>query len=90
MDKITRLLLLYSRLISGEKVNKKSFCNEVQCLPRSFDRDIEDIRLFLSELYISDELVYSRTSNAYFLRKIDLCKRQNEGKEIHNYGKPSG
>ena len=50
MDKITRLLILYSSLINGDEINKTMFCFENDCSPRSFDRDIEDIRLFLSEV----------------------------------------
>ena len=48
MDKITRLLLLYSKLTKGEKINKTIFCLENDCSPRTFDRDIEDVRLHLS------------------------------------------
>lgn len=43
------MLLLYSSLLNGEEINKTIFCFENDCSPRSFDRDIEDIRLFLSE-----------------------------------------
>ena len=56
MDKITRTLLLYSRLINGEKVNKFAFCMETDCIPRTFDRDIEDVRLYLSETFDVREL----------------------------------
>ena len=50
MFKITRLLFLFSKLINGEKVNKTVFCFEHDCSPRTFDRDIQEIRLFLSEI----------------------------------------
>ncbi|NMM65521.1 WYL domain-containing protein [Clostridium sp. P21] len=66
MDKITRLLLLYSKLIQGEKVNKLSFCMETDSLPRTFDRDIEDVRLYLSELFCNEELIYDRQENLYY------------------------
>nr|WP_294489864.1 WYL domain-containing protein [uncultured Anaerosporobacter sp.] len=75
MDKNTRLLLLYSKLIQGGKVNKTVFCMEVDCLPRSFDRDIEDIRLFLSESFSADDLIYDRLQNAYYisgLQRVNL------------------
>ena len=48
MDKITRMLSLYSKLINGEGVNKTIFCFENDCSPRTFDRDIEDVRIYLS------------------------------------------
>lgn len=67
MDKITRLLLLYSKLIQGEKINKTMFCMEADCLTRSFDRDIEDIRLYLSDAFSSKELLYNRQENAYYM-----------------------
>lgn len=67
MDKTTRMLLLHSRLIKGGKVNKITFCMETDCLPRSFDRDIEDIRLYLSETFDGNELLYDRGENAYYL-----------------------
>ena len=65
VDKISRLLLLYYKLSQGEKVNKISFCLETGCHPRSFDRDIEDIRLFLADTYIYDNLEYKRIEKIY-------------------------
>lgn len=67
MDKITRVLMLYSILLSGEKVDKFSFCVETDCQPRSFDRDVEDVRLFLSESFSGKELLYDRSDNSYYL-----------------------
>ena len=69
MDKITRILLLFSKLLNGEKINKLSFCMETDSLPRTFDRDIEDIRLFLSEIFLNEELVYNRLDNVYYFSK---------------------
>lgn len=71
MDKITRILLLYSRLIHGEKINKISFCFETESLPRSFDRDVEDIRLFLSDTFNTSELLYNRSENVYYLSGLN-------------------
>lgn len=70
MDKVTRLLLLYSKLIQGERVGKLRFCMETNSLPRTFDRDIEDIRLYLSETYDHRELTYNRQENTYFLTDV--------------------
>ena len=67
MDKVTRLLLLYSKLLQGERVGKIRFCMETNSLPRTFDRDIEDIRLYLSEAYDHRELIYDRQENMYYL-----------------------
>lgn len=68
MDKITRMLLLYSSLLNGEEINKTIFCFENDCSPRSFDRDIEDIRLFLSESFSVLELNYNRKNNTYYIK----------------------
>lgn len=73
MDKITRLLTLYSSLVSGNEINKTMFCFENECSPRSFDRDIEDIRLFLSEVYSTSELKYNRINHTYC---IEGAKKQ--------------
>lgn len=70
MDKITRTLLLYSRLIKGEKVNKFAFCMETDCIPRTFDRDIEDVRLYLSETFDVRELRYDRQEKVYYLSGV--------------------
>lgn len=70
MDKNTRILRLYNQLIQGHSVNKTIFCAETESLPRSFDRDIEDIRLFLSENFDSQELLYDRTLNQYTLGSV--------------------
>lgn len=67
MDKVTRILMLYSKLIRGEIINKVRFCLEMECQFRSFDRDIEDIRLFLSESYSIGELCYDRRVGGYLL-----------------------
>ena len=67
MDKIMRLLLLYSKLASGELINKTLFCFENECSPRTFDRDIEVIRTYLSESFSFTELKYDRQQNCYFI-----------------------
>ena len=67
MDKIERLLLLYTKLITGEQVNKTLFCFEYECSPRTFERDIETIRLYLSDSFSFSELIYDRVQNTYYL-----------------------
>lgn len=67
MDKITRMLILYSKLVKGDEINKAVFCLENSCSPRSFDRDIEDIRLYLSESFSMKALSYDRSRNVYYI-----------------------
>lgn len=67
IDKITRILIMYTQLIMGGRIHKNSFCVETEIDRRTFDRDIEDIRLFLSESYSGKELVYDRYKESYYL-----------------------
>ena len=66
-DKNTRLLILYHQLLTGKKVSKQTFCVDQEINERSFDRDIEDIRLFLSEELPYCELLYDRINKNYYL-----------------------
>lgn len=54
-------------LSKGNKVYKSLFSIEHGINERSFDRDIEDIRLFLSEIYSPNELVFDKSENAYYI-----------------------
>lgn len=67
IDKVTRILMMYSRLLEGRKIYKKSFCADTGINRRTFDRDIEDIRLFFSESYIGYDLIYDRLDESYYL-----------------------
>lgn len=69
-NKITRILSLYYQLITGKPISKHLFCIEHNITERSFDRDIEDIRLFLSEEHAYCELRYDRQENMYYLSNI--------------------
>lgn len=66
-DKHTRVLSLYHQLLTGIKVRKQTFCLENGINERSFDRDIEDVRLFLSEMQPYCELIYDRIDKIYYL-----------------------
>lgn len=68
MDKVSRVLMMHFRLSEGEKIYKKPFCTEMEIGPRTFERDIEDIRLFLNECYLGNELLYDREEDAYRLK----------------------
>lgn len=69
-DKVTRMLSLYYQLFTGKTISKQSFCVEHDITERSFDRDIEDVRLFLSEEQSYCELQYSRRDNVYYLSNV--------------------
>lgn len=62
-DKITRVLMMYHQLMNGEYIDKSWFALEHGVNERSIDRDIEDVRLFLSEIYSSRELVFNKEAS---------------------------
>ena len=64
-DKVTRILMLYQQLLQGNIVNKTAFTVENQITERTFERDIDDIRLFLSDSYATTELVYDKFIDGY-------------------------
>lgn len=74
-DKITRVLIMYSRLLEGGKIYKRSFCEDMGINRRTFDRDIEDIRLFLSETFYENELIYDREDESYHLKNYFRYQR---------------
>lgn len=65
-DKNTRILSLYHQLLTGIKVRKQTFCLENGINERSFDRDIEDVRLFLCDMQPYCELIYDRIDKIYY------------------------
>ncbi len=66
-DKVTRVLMLYHQLLSGQQVDKILFAIEHNINERTFDRDIQDVRLFLSEIYSVDEIKFDKKTNSYQL-----------------------
>ena len=67
MDKINRILMLFHKFTQGEKINKKDFSKDNGISERSFDRDIEDIRNFLAEIYAAGEICFNKADNVYYL-----------------------
>lgn len=79
-EKVIRILTMYKQLLSGKRVNKDDFCSEYGINKRSFERDIEDIRTFLSESFSLQELIYDRKSNSYILTNVSsgrLCGEES-------------
>lgn len=66
-DKTTRILILYHQLLNGQFVDKATFSLEHGINERTFDRDIEDVRLFLSEIFSTSELLFDKDTCAYYL-----------------------
>lgn len=72
MDKVTRMLFLYQHLLRGEYISKSQYVIEYQITGRSFDRDIQDMRLFLSESFSNLELIYDEEWDRYRLKNLPL------------------
>ena len=66
-DKVTRILMLYQKLLDGAIVKKSTFALENKITERTFERDIDDIRIFLSEIYEVKELIYDKLNDGYRL-----------------------
>lgn len=74
IDKNTRILSLYQKLIEGNRVNKQEYMLEYDITSRSFERDVNDIRLFLSDSYSGMSLEYDRTEKTYFFSNLNIKK----------------
>lgn len=69
-DKNTRILILHYQLLIGKKIRKRTFCLDHKIKERTFDRDIEEVRLFLSDEMPYCELTYDRLDRTYFLSHV--------------------
>lgn len=65
IDMTTRILKMYEALSRGKEIYKLPFCVEYGISGRTFDRDIEKIRLFLSEKYSGKEVEYNSDRGCY-------------------------
>lgn len=74
--KYNRVLMLYSKLMNGEVINKAEEAQNFGVTQRSIQRDIEDLRCFFAEQAdrgeILKELVYSKELNGYHLVSRDM------------------
>ena len=66
-DRITRVLILNQLLEHGEIVFKSAFAQDNSVTERTVERDIHDIRLFLSESYSPSELIFDSSCAGYRL-----------------------
>ncbi len=70
--KVYRVLKIYSKLISGEIVNKKEFARIFQVNEKSVERDLQDIKSFFhdnEELIGTNTIIYKRDKKGYCLEK---------------------
>ena len=67
MDKASRILVIFCRLLRRERLHKTELMEEYHITSRSVERDFQIIRLILAELHETMELVYHRTDDSYSL-----------------------
>lgn len=72
MDKVTRILFLYHSLMRGNLIYKSTSCANFDISARSFDRDIQDIRLFLSESFSNLELIFDEARQGYCIKNLSI------------------
>lgn len=79
--KFNRVLVIYSKLMNGEIVNKYEEAEYFGVDPRSIQRDINDLRCFFADNADSEEsrreLVYDKQLNGYHLIGSDMTSLTN-------------
>ena len=69
-NKGQRMLSMYDRLLGGEVINKKNLAREFGVTEKSIQRDVEDLRNYLSEAQMKGghaEILYDREKKGYEL-----------------------
>ncbi|MEG0297523.1 MAG: WYL domain-containing protein [Clostridium sp.] len=72
--KVNRILTIYSKLVSGEIVNKKEMAQNFNVNEKTIQRDLEDIRTYFSdniEILGTKDIIYSRKKKGYRLDNRD-------------------
>lgn len=67
--KVDRVLKIYDKLINKEIINKKSLADEFDVNIRTVQRDIDDIRSYLSDNYESESILYDHEKHGYYLSR---------------------
>lgn len=69
-----RLLNMYERLNKGEVLKKNELANDFGVSPKTIQRDIADLRIYLAEKYISEintTIKYDKTIDGYYLVRVE-------------------
>jgi len=69
-DRGLRLLRLYIRLNNGDLLKKNELSKEFGVSPKTVQRDIVDLREFLSEEYSSKTIIFHKDLHGYLLEDI--------------------
>ena len=63
--KSARLLEIYSRLSQGAVLKKSELAQDFHVTPRSIQRDMEDLRCFLAERHLEQDVIYDGRLKGY-------------------------
>lgn len=82
VNKVARVLSIYNKLLGGEIVNKAFEANRFGVNEKSIQRDIDEIRNYLSQSTVDGygivgEVVYDRVKKGYHLEQVDNKKFSN-------------
>lgn len=80
-DKAFRQLNIYERLNRGEKLFKEALASDFGVSLKTIQRDIEDLRIYLSEMHFDEEtttIKYDRANNYYYLVRCEKEWLTNE------------
>ncbi|MDD6489317.1 MAG: HTH domain-containing protein [Clostridia bacterium] len=82
-NKSFRLMNIYERLQHGEHLSKSELASDYSVSEKTIQRDIDDIRAYLSETHIYDRdisIKYDKTLNRYYLQ--DSSQNTLSGDEV--------
>lgn len=65
--KSARLLVIYSRLASGDVLNKRELSQRFGTSERSVQRDMESLRCFFADQNLPQDIIYDRNHQGYRL-----------------------
>ena len=69
-----RLLNVYERLNKGERVSKQQLAEDFGVSVKTIQRDIDDLRAYISETHFTDfeaSVRYDRAKNCYYLVRLE-------------------
>ncbi len=69
-----RLLNIYERLNKGEKISKQQLAEDFGVSVKTIQRDIDDLRAYISETHFTDfeaSVRYDRAKNCYYLVRLE-------------------
>ncbi len=68
--KSSRMLAIYDALLRGKHLTKEALAERFGVTPRSIQRDMDDLRFFLAEQGLPQELLYDRREHAYRMANV--------------------